>query len=98
MINSNQPITIIRNLSYNIEHILIQHIDNQWKATIQTSVTDEEGKRIDTLVNEFTGQEYNEWWNDFNSGQFVIQKIIELNNIDANIPETIEQDFLNPEI
>ena len=95
MIQSNQPITIIKNLYYSIDHILIQNIDNQWKAVVQTAVKDENGESQNTLVNEFTGEEYNQWWNDFNSGEFVIQKIIELNNLDVSIPEKIENEFLN---
>lgn len=79
-------------LNYDIAHILIQKINKELKADVQLTVTDQDGNFIESLVTTYTGEEYNQWWNNFNSWKDVLQPILPK---DVNIDETIEEAFVN---
>jgi len=61
---------------------------------VQTGVYDGDN-RVETIVNTYEKEEYNKWWEEFNSGKAVMEKVIEINNLDVIIPKNIEQDFIN---
>lgn len=96
MIQSEQPIVKTITLTYEIAHILIQKINGEWRSEVQTTVKDQDGNFIQSIVNTYNGEDYNNWWNDFNSGRFVAEEVITKNNISVTIPPTIEDDFINP--
>lgn len=80
-------------LNYDLAHILIQKIDGKLKANVQLSVTDQEGNFIESLVTTYEGEEYNTWWDNFNSWNEVLAPILTPKSI--VIPETIEEEFVN---
>lgn len=96
MIQAEQPIVKTITLTYEIAHILIQKLNGEWSADVQTTVKDQNGNFVESLVNTYTGNNYNTWWDNFNSGRFVIEEIISKNSLNAIIPPTIEEDFINP--
>lgn len=65
-------------------------------AQVQFAIINELGQRIDVKVLTYSGKEYDDWWNNFDSGKFLYEEL-ELN---VEIPEEVEQEFVNevPEV
>lgn len=60
-------------------------------------VLDENGKRIDTKVVKFEGNEYNEFWKGFSTGKFCYEQLVAKENLDIVVTNDVEKDFLNVE-
>lgn len=87
------PITKEIILTYDLAHILIQKTPNGLKANVQLTVKDQDGNFIESLVTTYEGEEYNTWWDEFNSWGDVLAPILQQKNI--TIPENIEEEFVN---
>lgn len=94
MINTQEQI-IIEQITYRIGGIyLINTKDRGWIAEIMFEMI-QNSNVIGTKVISKTGQEYNTFWDNFNSGRFLIEEFITQNNIQFDIPDTIEEEFIN---
>lgn len=95
MIQSQETTIIERIYSYEIAHILQQRINNQWIAQVQYSVFDQFGNQKKSIVLTYEGEEYNNWFKNYNSGEFIIQELLDKKEIKAEIPKDIEENFVN---
>lgn len=98
MINIQEQIKI-EQITYKIGNInLINTRDRGWIAELMFEKFDESNNLIGTKIIAKTGLEYNTFWNNFNSGGYILELLMQEENLNIDLPETIEQDFLNPEI
>lgn len=95
MIIINTPKVISQTQNYEIVNILQQKIDGQWRAEIQSVVLDDNGNIIDTVLQEYSGESYNNWFRDYNSGSFLVQNLITDENLNIAVPPNIEDEFIN---
>lgn len=45
-------------------------------------------------VIEYSGEEYNEFWSNFNNGKFLYEELVK-NEEDIEVPDEVEDDFIN---
>ncbi len=64
-------------------------------AKLSFGVFDSNGNRVDNLSIVYTGEDYNNFWMNFNTGRFIYSELIASKGLTAEIPENIETEFVN---
>lgn len=96
MLTINQPKVIAETQDFQFDELHITGGANgQLVATISFIVNDENGKRIDTKVLTYSGEEFNTFWSDFNSGKYLYEQLVEKQELDVTVPSSIEESFEN---
>jgi len=97
MINTEQQI-VIEQITYRIGTVyLINTKDRGWIAEIMFEKFDSNNQSIGTKVISKSGADYNNFWNNFNSGGYLLELLIQEENLSIQLPETVENEFVNPE-
>lgn len=65
------------------------------RALVSFVVENENGERIDNLYIEYSGSDYNQFWTDFNSGKFLFDELVKEKGLEVDVPNEVEQEFLN---
>lgn len=75
------------------------HIDwDSYVAAIDFSILDEAGNTVKEETIQYMPNEFNEFWQNFNSGGFLYQEYVRKKNITLEVaPKDDEEEFLNPE-
>lgn len=58
-------------------------------------VLDQNGVLVSTYRHRYEGEEYNTWWASFNNGKYLYQEINTAQNLDADVADETEDDFIN---
>lgn len=95
MIVSNTPTVIELTYNYDVTNIVQQKINGKWQADVQYSVYDQDNNFIESILLSYTGEEYNQWFDNYNSGKFLLEELIVKKQLNADIPLGIEQEFIN---
>ena len=95
MIQVTQNIVKTINGNWSVKRVAMNNTLNKWMSVVEYICKDENGNRIETFSKTYTGEAYNTWFNSYNSGTFLLQELLEKQQIQANIPEDIEGQFLN---
>ena len=64
-------------------------------AIVSFIVNNEKGERIDTKVIEYKGADFNTFHEDYNSGKFLYEELVEKEELVVTIPKDIEETFVN---
>lgn len=94
MLTINQQKIIAETQTYKLDHVLIQNSDGL-KAEVQFGVFNENNERIDTKVLSYVGEDYNNFWIEFNSGAFLYEELKAKEGLDVEVPTEVEEEFLN---
>lgn len=85
----------------------VERIEGEWMVTeVQQFKTDEwsayvryiclnENQKVDEYAVTYTGEEYNQWFSNYNSGTFLLQELVRLKGWNLNVPGAIESEFMN---
>jgi len=65
------------------------------QATVIFNVKNENGLIVDIASIKYTGNDYNTFWTNFNSGQFLYEEFVSKKSIQVQITNAVESDFLN---
>lgn len=97
MITIEQELLRTSTQTYRIGAIYLTNTkDRGWIAEIMFEIFDNNNNVIGTIVIPKTGQDYNQFWDDFNSGEYLYQLLVQHLNIQTELPN-VEQEFVNPE-
>lgn len=66
-------------------------------AFITFSILNEKGERVGQKDLDYSGQEFNTFWSGFTSGRFLFEEVVRKENINIEVPQTVENDFINTE-
>lgn len=95
MINTQEQI-IIEQIAYKIGGVyLINTKDRGWIAEIMFEKYDPSNQLIGTKVISKTGLDYNNFWENFNSGSYLLELLIQEENLNVSISQEVEQEFVN---
>lgn len=64
-------------------------------AIVSFIILDENGKRVDTKVIEYRDEDFNSFWESFNSGKFLYDELVEKEGFDVEVDEDVENSFVN---
>lgn len=65
-------------------------------AIVSFIILDENGKRVDTKVIEYRGEDFNTFWDNFNSGKFLYEELVANEGFDVEVNEKDAEDsFVN---
>lgn len=101
MITINEPKIIANEQNIKFENILIQKDKNREGsydliAIIKFGVWNENNERIDEKIIVYSGEDYNTFWSNFNTGKFLYDELKVKENLNVDIPLEVENDFVNP--
>lgn len=65
------------------------------KAIVAFDIIDQNGKVVSSHVIKYTGSDYNTFWTNFNSGKFLYEQLVLDRDLDIEVDNSIENDFLN---
>lgn len=98
-ITLNQQLVKAQSQTYKFEQVIIDagltDTVPQLSATVRFGVYNENGEKIDTVYLQYTGAEYNQFWNDFNAGKFLYDELNAKMNLGLIVPTTVESEFTN---
>lgn len=95
MINTQEQI-IMEQITYRIGSVyLINTKDRGWIAEIMFEKFNTNNTLIGTKVISRSGADYNTFWNNFNSGGYLLDLLIQEENLGIQLPKTVENEFLN---
>ena len=66
-------------------------------ATVTFEILDENGKQVSHEFLNYSGEEFNQFWNDFNSGTFLYQNLAIKKSLNPLENNSMEDDFVNEE-
>lgn len=64
-------------------------------ADVYFDIKDENGTIVATERMVYTGENYNTFWSNFNSGQFLYEELVSKKSIQLTLTNAVEADFLN---
>ena len=98
----NKPIVLTSKQTIKINNINIQRVtappmvgQSGLMATVKFDVIGDNGKVVQTKTLTYKPSEFNAFWTDFNSGKFLYEELVEKQNLDVVVPNSVEQDFVN---
>ncbi len=96
MITIEKEVIKTNTQTYKIGSIhLINTRDRGWIAEIMFEILDENSQAIGTTIVSKTGLEYNQFWKDFSSGEYLYKLLIEQEKLEVKLSEEIEKEFVN---
>lgn len=95
MINIQEQIKI-EQITYSIGSVnLIKTRDRGWIAELMFEKFDSNNNLIGTKIISKTGQDYNEFWNNFNSGSYLMELLIQEEKLNIKLSSDLENEFIN---
>jgi len=95
-ITLNQKKTVAQSQEFTFDEVHITGgASGELKAVVSFVVNDENDKRIDTQVLEYSGEDFNTFWDGFNNGKFLYEQLVEKEALAVSIPEDVEESFVN---
>lgn len=70
-------------------------VSGEFRATVSFIVNNENGERIDNKYLIYSGEDFNTFWGNFNSGEFLYQQLVEKEELEVTVPKDIEESFVN---
>lgn len=64
-------------------------------AVVTFVIENEKGERIGVERLEYAGEDYNQFWADFNSGKFLYEELAAKKELDVTVSEAVEAEFTN---
>lgn len=64
-------------------------------ADVLFKVLNENGAVIEEILLTYEGEEFNTWWENFNSGKFLYDDLVTRKSFSVEVPESIEAEFTN---
>lgn len=95
-IELNEPKIIATTQKIVFQSILI-HRDTagQLNAQVTFNVLDENGNLVSNEQLRYSGEEFNQFWSDFNSGTYLYQTLAQQKSINPPENNSMEDDFIN---
>lgn len=91
-----QPQTIVQSSEYKFSSVVIRNIPMKGLvASVKFDVLDQNGVKISEKSIIYSGEEYNAFWADFNSGKYLYIQLAEKENLNVNPGDELESDFIN---
>ena len=95
MINYSEQITTTVDGDWSVKSISQINIEGiGWTSTV-TYVCKSGSEIINTFNLSYSGQDYNNWFQNYSTGTFLIDELIKAKGWNIQTPTNIEQDFLN---
>jgi hypothetical protein len=95
MINSTtETITVVEN--YSLFSLIIKKTEDGYEANVSILVTDSNGDALRTIDSCYKGEEYNQWWDNFNSWKIVLDRMKDEHSLPITIPTDIDNQITNP--
>ncbi len=92
----DQPLIVATSQTIVFSDLQIQNDANLGLiAVIRFVVKDDQGNQVDTKTIRYSGEEYNMFWNNFNSGKFLYEQLVTKDTLPVSVPDSVENDFLN---
>lgn len=92
MITINEPKIIANSQKIIFDELhIIGGKDKNLSAVVSFIILNENNERIDTKTITYTGEDYNTFWSNFNSGKFIYQEL----ELGIEVDNSIENDFIN---
>jgi hypothetical protein len=76
------------------ENLVIQRQGENLSANIQFAVFNEKNERIGTHNYDYRNEQFNTFWADFNSGKFLYEELAKKSQLNMQLDESIENDFV----
>lgn len=76
------------------ENLVIQRLGNDLTANIQFAVYNERNERVGTHNYEYRNEQFNTFWNEFNSGKFLYEELVKKSQLNMQLDASIENDFV----
>jgi hypothetical protein len=95
-----EPLTVANQQTIKFSHLQIT-VENsprerQLWSEVVFDVFDENGKNTRKQhVIRYQGEDFNKWWDDFSSGGFLYEQLKSIKEFNIEIPDNIENDFVN---
>lgn len=98
-ITLNQKRTVAQSQEFKFDEVHITGgAKGELTAVVSFVVNDENGNRIDTQVLTYKGEDFNTFWENFDSGEYLYQELVEKEELAVSIPEDIEESFVNEKV
>jgi hypothetical protein len=97
MITLNEQIIIANTQNWVVANIR-QDYDKEnklWSALVVYSAYNENNEFVDSYEMRYTNEDYNKWFNEYNSGSYLLQNLIKAKELNAKIDSNIDSEFLN---
>lgn len=98
MITINEPKVIATTQSYVFESVNIAKVFEKLEASVRFGIYNENNERIGEKVIIYSDEDYNTFWENFNSGKFLYTELKAKENLNVEVTDTVEDDFINTEV
>jgi len=97
MITINEPLTIAQTQTWVVTdvHQVFNNENKLWCSVVTYTMYNENNEFIDTYELRYSNEDYNKWFNDYNSGVFLLQNLLNAKNITATLDNNVAEEFLN---
>jgi len=91
----NIPIIKPKTQIYKLESVNINKNNNELTSTIIFGIYDEKNVRISSLTKMYKGEEFNTFWENFNTSKCLYEEVTSIEKINLLVPKKVEDDFKN---
>lgn len=96
MITIEKEILKVNSQTYKIATVYLTNTRHKgWIAEIMFEIFDENNSIIGTTVVSRTGLDYNKFWSEFSSGEYLYKLLLEQEGLNVTLPKDIEKEFVN---
>jgi len=94
-IEINKPLVISDKQIFVFENIVIANVDGEKRADITFAIKGEDGQRISEKVLSYTGEDFNTFWANFNSGKFLYEELVRQEDLKVSVDNDLDEEFIN---
>ena len=96
MITYSEQITTTISGDWTVSDIVQMNTPQGWTSTVRYICIDStSGNMIDSFIINYYNDDYNNWYQCYNTGSFLIDELIRVKGWNIIPPTNIENDFLN---
>jgi hypothetical protein len=92
----NQPLMLSATKTYRPIATVMHHFEPK-EAFVTYGVFDDTDKQVDATQIHYTGEEFNTWFANFNTGTFLDEELKRILGIEAELPQNNEDYYYNEE-
>jgi hypothetical protein len=81
---------------WSVQKVSVENFRGLWAAKVRYECKDNNGNSVDSFVINYTADKYNDWFENFNTGTFLLEELKKEKQLTEEIEADSEGNFFNP--
>lgn len=94
ILNEEKKVALSQSFTFDELHI-IGGENGKLEAIVSFVVKNEKGERLAVERLHYSSEDFNTFWEEFNTGKYLYDRLVEDKELSIEVPEEVEENFVN---